>query len=102
MNGHGKSDRPILPTKSSNKATQAAETMEGSDLTKGNQRQQNTQRTQSRAGVQSALERIREAARRDRKRQFTCIYHHICNIGSLREAFYALKRDASPGVDGET
>jgi len=102
MNGHGKSDRSVVPTKSSNKAAQAAETMEGSVLTKGNQLQQNTQRTQSRASVQSALQRIREAAKKNRKERFTSIYHHICNVDSLREAFYALKRDASPGVDGET
>ena len=76
--------------------------MEGSVLTKGNQLQQNTQRTQSRASVQSALQRIREAAKKNRKERFTSIYHHICNVDSLREAFYALKRDASPGVDGET
>ena len=54
MNGHGKSDRSVVPTKSSNKAAQAAETMEGSDLTKGNSSQQSTLRTQSREGVYKA------------------------------------------------
>src|SRR5688500_10158597 len=100
MNGSGKSDKPVVPTKSPNNATQAAEVTEGSGLTKGNPRQQNTHRTLSRARAQRALRRIREAARRDRKKQFTSLYHHVYNIDVLREAFFALKRDASAGVDG--
>ena len=28
--------------------------------------------------------------------------HHIYNLSTLREAYYGLKRDAAPGVDGET
>jgi group II intron reverse transcriptase/maturase len=101
MYEHGESDRPVVPTKSPNKAAQAAEAMEGSGLTKGNPRRQNTHRTQGRESVQSALQRIRKAAKEDRKKQFTCLYHHVYDVDFLREAFYALKRDASPGVDGE-
>ena len=41
--------------------------MEGRGLAKGNSRQQNAPRTQSRDDVPSALERVRQAARRDRK-----------------------------------
>jgi len=37
MNGHGKSDRPVVPAKSPNKAgPPAAEGMEGRGLAKGN------------------------------------------------------------------
>ena len=37
MNGHGKSDRPVVPAKSPNNAERsAAEGMEGRGLTKGN------------------------------------------------------------------
>jgi len=40
MNGHGKSDRPVVPAKSPNKAEQsAAEGMEGRGLAKGNPHQ---------------------------------------------------------------
>jgi hypothetical protein len=30
------------------------------------------------------------------------LYHHVYDIGRLRAAYFALKRDASAGVDGET
>ena len=48
-----------------------------------------------------ALDRVREAARRRKKGQFTALLHHI-NPDTLRTAFYALKRKAAPGVDGVT
>src|ERR1700690_1024819 len=103
MNGHGKSDRPAVPGKSPNNAGQpAAEGMEGKGLAKGNLRQQNAPRTPSREGAPSALERVRQAARRDRKTQFTALLHHIYDLEALRAAYFSLKRDAAPGVDGET
>jgi group II intron reverse transcriptase/maturase len=34
--------------------------------------------------------------------KFTSLMHHIYNLSMLREAYYGLKRDAAPGVDGET
>src|SRR6266571_4064760 len=62
-NEHGKSDRPVVPAKSPNKAGQpAAEGMEGRGLTKGNLPQQNASRTPSRKDAPSALERVRQAA----------------------------------------
>ena len=103
MNGHGKSDRPSVPMKSQNKAEQsAAEGMEGKGLAKGNLRQQNAPRTPSRKGAHSALERVREAARKDRKLKFTALLHHVYNVEMLRGAYFALKREAAPGMDGET
>jgi hypothetical protein len=60
--GHGKSDSSILPEKSPNKVDgQAAEGMEGRGLAEGNLLEQNAPRTQSRRGVLSALEWVREA-----------------------------------------
>jgi retron-type reverse transcriptase len=50
----------------------------------------------------SPLERIRQAARRDRKTQLTALLHHVHNLDTLREAYFNLKRDAAPGVDGQT
>lgn len=103
MNGHEKSDRPIVPTKSPNKTgIPVAEEMEGRGLTKGNSRQQNTSWTQSRTRVRSARQRIREAAKKDRRMQFTSLYHHIYDVDALRDSFYSLNRNASAGVDGET
>jgi group II intron reverse transcriptase/maturase len=51
--------------------------------------------------VIQALGRIRNAARQRKKEKFTSLAHHI-SIAMLGEAFYALKRDAAPGVDGLT
>lgn len=53
-------------------------------------------------GLPKALERIRQAANRDRKMRFTSLWHHVYNIEALVTAYYSLKRDAAPGVDGET
>jgi group II intron reverse transcriptase/maturase len=51
--------------------------------------------------VLQALERIRNAARQRKEEKFTSLAHHI-SIAMLRVAFFALKRDAAPGVDGLT
>jgi group II intron reverse transcriptase/maturase len=89
--------------KSPNNAGQpVAEEMEGRGLAKGILRQQNASRTQCRKGAPSALERVRQAARRDRKMRFTALLHHIYDLEMLRMAYLGLKRDAAPGVDGET
>ena len=103
MNDRRKSDRPIVVTKSSNKATEVgAERMERRGLAKGKTPRQNTDRTLDRIIVQSALGRIRQAAVKDKRQRFTGLMHHIYNLSMLREAYYGLKRDAAPGVDGET
>jgi len=103
MNGPGKSDRPTVPTKSPNKAGQlAAEGMEGSGLAKGNLVQQNASRTPSREDALSALGRVRQAAEKDKQLRFTALLHHIYNLDTLRTAYHSLKKEAAPGVDGET
>ena len=110
---HGKSDGPIVPAKPSNnadngrfdhgqEALSAAERAEGREPVKGNPQGHNTPRTQGRTGVQQALARVRQAARKDKKLQFTTLLHHIYNPAMLREAYFGLKRDAAPGVDGQT
>ena len=54
------------------------------------------------SSLPSALERIRQAASRDKKLQFTGLWHHVYQVDRLREAYHSLKRGAAPGVDGET
>jgi len=76
--------------------------MEGRGLAKGNPSQPNAPRTPSREGVLSALERVRRAAEQDKKVRFTALLHHVYNVEYLRGAYHALKRDAAPGIDGET
>ena len=100
---HGKSDNSIVPRKSSNKVRQrTTEKMEGRELAKGNLFEQTTLRTQGRGGVSSALERVREAAQKGRKQRFTALLHHVYAVERLRESYFRLKRDATPGIDGET
>jgi group II intron reverse transcriptase/maturase len=50
----------------------------------------------------NAMERIRQAASRDKQLRFTTLWHHVYNIEHLRKAYLSLKRNAAPGVDGET
>src|SRR5216684_6478042 len=110
MNGSRKSDRPVEATKPANKIgvlvpeadALMAEQVERRGLAEGKLPRQNTNRAQDRATVQSALRRIRQAAVKDKQAKFTSLMHHIYDLSMLREAYYALKRDAAPGVDGET
>ncbi len=103
MNGRRKSDRPVVATKPANKAEPSVtERVERRGLAKGKPLGQNTNRALDRTVVQSALSRIRQAAVKDKRVKFTGLMHHIYNLSTLREAYYGLKRDAAPGVDGET
>ncbi len=102
-NDRRKSDRPVVVTKPSNKAGEPeAERVERRGLAKGKPTRQNTNRALDRESVQSALSRIRQAAMKDKRERFTSLMHHIYDLSMLREAYYGLKRDAAPGVDGET
>lgn len=103
MDGGGKSDRSVVPRKPPNKAEEsAAEVVEERERAKGNPLEQNAPRTQCRTGAPSALERIRGAAKRDRRQQFTALLHHVYDVDRLRRAYSALKRDAAAGIDGQT
>ena len=65
MHGHGKSDSLIVPTKPPNEAEpEAKEAVEERGLAKGNSLERNMFRTQSRQGMLSALERVRQAGMR--------------------------------------
>jgi RNA-directed DNA polymerase len=102
-NEPGKSDRPAVPAKSPNNVgPPAAEGMEGRGLAKGNLPQQNAFRTPSRIDALSALGRVRQAAAKDKKLRFTALLHHIYNLDTLRMAYLTVKKEAAPGVDGET
>lgn len=103
MNKHKKSDSNIVAEKRSNKAGQpAAEIVERRTLAKGNSQERNAFRTQCRVNAPSALERIREAASKDKRQQFTALMHHIYAIDRLEQAYRSLKRTAASGVDGAT
>src|SRR5215831_6034365 len=104
MHEREKSDPAIGAGKPTNKAeaassADAAEPVEQRAGAKGNADEQSTHRTQGRERVSQALDRVRKAARLKKDEKFTALLHHI-NLDLLREAFFALKRDAAPGVDG--
>jgi group II intron reverse transcriptase/maturase len=102
MHDQEKSDSAIVAVKLPNEAgPPVEEVMEPRAGIKGKAGQQNTHRTQGRARVTQALDRVRQAARQRKKEKFTALLHHI-DVDTLRLAFYALKRKAAPGVDGVT
>ena len=102
MNDAGKSDKPIVPAKDANNGSgtpRPAERLEGRGLAKGNMGEQTRFWTQGQIDLQHALDRIREVARRDKDERFTALWHHVYNVNRLRQAYFALKRNAAPGVD---
>jgi hypothetical protein len=102
MHDREKSDPATVAGKPTNKAVStAAESVEPRAGAKGNASQQSTHRTQGRERVSQALERVRQAARQRKKEKFTALLHHV-SVDLLGMAFFALKRDAAPGVDGLT
>jgi len=51
--------------------------------------------------VPSALERVRQAAIRNKGERFSALLHHV-TVERLKDAFRKIKRNATPGVDGVT
>src|SRR3954467_4889579 len=102
MHGGEKSDPAIVARKPANEAGRpAAEPVERRAGAEGNAIQQRTRRAQDRASVSQVLGRVRQAARHRKGERFAALFHHL-SLNLLREAFFALKRDAAPGVDGLT
>ena len=102
MNDMRKSDEPMVPTRQPNAEPCAAEVVEERGSAKENAVGQNADRTQSRnTPARSALDRVRERARKDKEVKFTALLHHV-TVDRLRDAYRQLRRDAAPGVDGVT
>ena len=98
--GHEKSGPAVVAVKPTNKAEpSAAEPVEPRAGTEGNAGQQSTRRAQDWASVSQALDRIRQAARQRKEERFTALLHHI-SVDLLQEAYYELREQAAPGVDG--
>jgi len=113
MNERGKSDGPIVPQTPANNvgdgrldrchpSSSPAEQVEGRGPAKGNSLRGPKDQTQSWDPLQVALERIRQAASRDKELQLTALWHHVYNVDRLGREYYALKPHAAPGVDGQT
>jgi len=67
--------------------------------TNGNVDRQSTRQAQEWDSVSQALDRIRQAAKLRKEERFTSLLHHV-NVDLLRLSFFALKKNAAPGVDG--
>src|ERR1700681_3499563 len=102
MHGREKSDFAIVSMKPANKAGQpAAEWVERRAETEGNMVEPRTRRTPSRESGSQGLDRVRQAAKARKKERFTALLHHV-NVDLLKDAYFWLKRNAAPGVDGIT
>ncbi|HEX2710760.1 MAG TPA: group II intron reverse transcriptase/maturase [Candidatus Acidoferrales bacterium] len=103
MNADRESDGRVVPAKCSNKggSLSPAEGTEGRRPTKENTGQTAASQIQSWGNALDGLQRVREAAKRDKRLRFTALLHHV-SMALLANSFYALKRQAAPGVDGLT
>ena len=95
-----KSDRDVVAVKPANKEP-SAELLERRCLPEGNLRDSTTHHAQKWGRVHQGIERVREFVKRNPKEKLTTLLHHI-NEESLKVAYHALKRDASPGEDHVT
>jgi RNA-directed DNA polymerase len=93
-------DCAVLPMKLPNKEAKAsAEAAEGRARTKENDVQHHTYPTQSGICVSQGLGGVRRTAQARKQERFSALLHHL-TVDLLRESYYAIKRGASPGVDG--
>jgi RNA-directed DNA polymerase len=103
MNVDEESDCGIVPMKDPNKgALRPAEDAEGRLQIKENMMEHHTSPTQrGDKDVTEGLQRVREAAQARKQEQFTALLHHVTE-DLLKRSFYALKKEAAPGVDRVT
>src|ERR1700682_5162692 len=102
MNVQEKSDCAVVPMNQPNKEGRpSAEVGKGRVQTEENIIQSRMRPTQSGKRMSQGLDGVRQAARKRKQERFTAPLHHL-SVGLLRDSFYALKRQASPGIDGVT
>ena len=102
MHERGKSDGRVVPAKLANKAVPAAaESVEERRPAKGNTDRPTRPGRSAGPGVTNGLDRVRQAARRDKDARFTALLHHV-DLARLRAAYRALSPKAAAGVDGVT
>ena len=104
MNVTGESDGRVVPTKDPNNGVLVApaEGLEGRRPTTENiERQVLVPDSAPDMGESRRLLGVRKVARQDKGVRFTALLHHV-TVAQLTASFFALKRSASPGVDGIT
>ncbi len=100
MNGHGQSDRFVVPANPLNKAA-AAEAGEERKRTAGNTGSETCSGRSAGESMSSDLDRVRQVAVKDKNARFTALLHHV-SVPRLMMAFEDLNPRAAPGVDGVT
>ncbi len=98
MNERGKSDSLVVPANPPDKAA-AAEAGEERRLAKGNTDSSARPGHWAGSGVSQGLDRVRQAARRDKEARFTALLHHV-TVERLRWAYWAISPKAAPGWTG--
>jgi len=94
------SDCAVVPVKRPNQGAPAsAEVVEGRARTQENDAGPGTSPTRSGERVSQGFGGVRQAARERKQERFTALLHHL-TVEQLRGSYYALKRNAAPGVDG--
>jgi RNA-directed DNA polymerase len=102
MHDRRKSDGPVVPAKPSNNAGRsAAEVVEGRGPAKGNATSETRPGRRAGLSVSNDLDRVRQAARKDKDARFTALLHHV-TVDRLEAAYRAIRPGAAPGVDGVT
>jgi group II intron reverse transcriptase/maturase len=102
MHDRGKSDGLVVPTKPPNNVElSAAEVVEERRPAKGNAAGKTRPGLSAGDGVPSALDRVRQKARTDKKERFTALLHHV-DVDRLRQAYRAINPRAAAGVDDVT
>ena len=97
-----KSDCAVVPVNQPNKGGQPpAEAGEGRAQTEENIVQSRMPPTQSGKRMSQGLNGVRQVAKERKQERFTALLHHM-SVDLLRDSFFALKRQAAPGVDGVT
>ena len=102
MNEGGKSDSPVVPVKPPNNAVERRRRWwrEGG-WPRGTRPAKRVPDTVPDQTLPSALDRVREVARRDKEARFTALLHHV-DFARLWAAYWAIRPQAAPGVDGVT
>src|SRR5450759_2532429 len=102
VNAQEKSDCAVVPVHQPNNEGQpSAEAGEGRAQIEENIVQSHMRPTQSGKRMSQGLHGVRQAAGGRKQERFTALLHHL-SVRLLRDSFYALQRQASPGVDGVT
>ena len=102
MDDREKSDGRVLPVRLPNNAQGgAAEVVEGRRPAKGNMASETRPGLGAGQGALSGLGRVRRVAATGKEARFTALLHHV-DVDRLRAAYWALKPNAAPGVDGVT